>query len=169
MFPGFLGMLKQGLWGCSDLVWVWSAIHTHGLTFHVSLFIPSLVCLFLKRGADYNARDKNNKDPITIAVDNANADIVTLWVFESRETLKWHVKPYKTTFLTSPLSFRLRIAKMNKEMREMDGAFGQSGHSGGQGSGGVQGGTGGGLAHTRKSLQAIKNHISGWALGGQNV
>ncbi|XP_071388121.1 arf-GAP with coiled-coil, ANK repeat and PH domain-containing protein 1 [Centroberyx affinis] len=58
-----------------------------------------LVCLFLKRGADYNARDKNQKDPITIAVDNANADIVTL----------------------------LRIAKMNKEMREMDGAFGQSG------------------------------------------
>ncbi|XP_034532284.1 arf-GAP with coiled-coil, ANK repeat and PH domain-containing protein 1 [Notolabrus celidotus] len=58
-----------------------------------------LVCLFLKRGADYNAKDKNKKDPITIAVDNANADIVTL----------------------------LRIAKMNKEMREMDGAFGQSG------------------------------------------
>ncbi|TNM93817.1 hypothetical protein fugu_001993 [Takifugu bimaculatus] len=58
-----------------------------------------LVCLFLKRGADYNAKDKNQKDPITIAVDNANADIVTL----------------------------LRIAKMNKEMREMDGAFGQSG------------------------------------------
>ncbi|KAG8006161.1 Arf-GAP with coiled-coil, partial [Nibea albiflora] len=74
-----------------------------------------LVCLFLKRGADYNAKDKNQKDPITIAVDNANADIVTL----------------------------LRIAKMNKEMREMDGAFGQSGHSGGQGSGGLLGGTGG--------------------------
>ncbi|XP_059210933.1 arf-GAP with coiled-coil, ANK repeat and PH domain-containing protein 1 [Centropristis striata] len=58
-----------------------------------------LVCLFLKRGADYNAKDKNQKDPITIAVDTANADIVTL----------------------------LRIAKMNKEMREMDEAFGQSG------------------------------------------
>uniref|UniRef100_A0A3P9HD76 Arf-GAP with coiled-coil, ANK repeat and PH domain-containing protein n=1 Tax=Oryzias latipes TaxID=8090 RepID=A0A3P9HD76_ORYLA len=58
-----------------------------------------LVCLFLKRGADYNARDKNQKDPLSIAVDNANADIVTL----------------------------LRITKMNKEMREMDGAFGQSG------------------------------------------
>ncbi|XP_074518330.1 arf-GAP with coiled-coil, ANK repeat and PH domain-containing protein 1 [Halichoeres trimaculatus] len=57
-----------------------------------------LVCLFLKRGADYNAKDKNQKDPITISVDNANADIVTL----------------------------LRIAKMNKEMREMD-AFGPSG------------------------------------------
>uniref|UniRef100_A0A667ZE09 Arf-GAP with coiled-coil, ANK repeat and PH domain-containing protein n=1 Tax=Myripristis murdjan TaxID=586833 RepID=A0A667ZE09_9TELE len=55
-----------------------------------------LACLFLKRGADFNARDKNQKDPISIAVDNANADIVTL----------------------------LRIAKMNKEMREMDGAFG---------------------------------------------
>ncbi|KAM9717311.1 arf-GAP with coiled-coil, ANK repeat and PH domain-containing protein 1 isoform 2-T2 [Menidia menidia] len=58
-----------------------------------------LVCLFLKRGADYNAKDESQKDPITIAVDNANADIVTL----------------------------LRIAKMNKEMREMDGAFGQPG------------------------------------------
>uniref|UniRef100_A0A8C7CYS7 Arf-GAP with coiled-coil, ANK repeat and PH domain-containing protein n=1 Tax=Oncorhynchus kisutch TaxID=8019 RepID=A0A8C7CYS7_ONCKI len=58
-----------------------------------------LVCLFLKRGADYNARDHTQKDPITIAVETANADIVTL----------------------------LRIAKMNKEMREMDGAFGQPG------------------------------------------
>ncbi|XP_062305748.1 arf-GAP with coiled-coil, ANK repeat and PH domain-containing protein 1 [Osmerus eperlanus] len=58
-----------------------------------------LVCLFLKRGADYNARDKDQKDPITIAVDEANADIVTL----------------------------LRLHKMNKEMREMDGAFGQPG------------------------------------------
>ncbi|KAL0970296.1 hypothetical protein UPYG_G00240000 [Umbra pygmaea] len=67
-----------------------------------------LVCLFLKRGADYNARDNTEKDPITIAVETANADIVTL----------------------------LRIAKMNKEMREMDGAFGQSGHLGGHGVGG---------------------------------
>nr|XP_057923921.1 arf-GAP with coiled-coil, ANK repeat and PH domain-containing protein 1 isoform X2 [Doryrhamphus excisus] len=58
-----------------------------------------LVCLFLKRGADYNARDNNQKDPITIAVDSANADIVTL----------------------------LRIAKMNREMQEMDGALGKSG------------------------------------------
>ncbi|XP_072314604.1 arf-GAP with coiled-coil, ANK repeat and PH domain-containing protein 1 [Eucyclogobius newberryi] len=58
-----------------------------------------LVCLFLKRGADYNAKDKTQKDPITIAVENANADIVTL----------------------------LRIAKMNKEMLEMDEAFGHTG------------------------------------------
>ncbi|XP_051510097.1 arf-GAP with coiled-coil, ANK repeat and PH domain-containing protein 1-like isoform X2 [Myxocyprinus asiaticus] len=52
-----------------------------------------LVCLFLKRGADYNAKDIEEKDPISIAIDNANADIVTL----------------------------LRIAKMDREMREMDG------------------------------------------------
>ncbi|KAI4900436.1 hypothetical protein NFI96_033090, partial [Prochilodus magdalenae] len=66
-----------------------------------------LVCLFLKRGADYNAKDINQKDPITIAVESANADIVTL----------------------------LRIAKMNKEMREMDG-FAQSGQSEGCAGGG---------------------------------
>ncbi|CAL9694714.1 unnamed protein product [Knipowitschia caucasica] len=93
-----------------------------------------LVCLFLKRAADYNAKDKNQKDPITIAVDSANADIVTL----------------------------LRIAKMNKEMREMDEAFGHTGQSG------TGAGSGGGLGNTRKSLQAFKNHISGWAHGGQN-
>lgn len=54
---------------------------------------------------------------------------------------------------------------MNKEMREMDGAFGQSGHSEDRGSGEVLGGAGGGRG--RKSLQALKNHISGWALGGE--
>lgn len=37
-----------------------------------------LVCLFLKRGADYNKKDSNQKDPISIAVESANADIVTL-------------------------------------------------------------------------------------------
>lgn len=69
---------------------------------------PRLVCLFLKRGADYNAKDKNQKDPITIAVDNANADIVTLWVADSKEiqnpTLDWwtvapsyHCPPFQTS------------------------------------------------------------------------
>ncbi|RXN21660.1 arf-GAP with coiled- ANK repeat and PH domain-containing 1-like protein [Labeo rohita] len=96
-----------------------------------------LVCLFLKRGADYNAKDMDDKDPIGIAIDNANADIVTL----------------------------LRIAKMNKEMREMDGT--PSGHSEGQGSGGG-GGTGSVIGHTKKSFQTIKNHLSGRAPGGQN-
>uniref|UniRef100_A0A8C1TWE6 Arf-GAP with coiled-coil, ANK repeat and PH domain-containing protein n=1 Tax=Cyprinus carpio TaxID=7962 RepID=A0A8C1TWE6_CYPCA len=96
-----------------------------------------LVCLFLKRGADYNAKDIDDKDPIAIAIDNANADIVTL----------------------------LRIAKMNKEMREMDGT--PSGHSEGRGSGGG-GGTGSVIGHTKKSFQTIKNHLSGRAPGGQD-
>ncbi|XP_067898388.1 arf-GAP with coiled-coil, ANK repeat and PH domain-containing protein 2-like isoform X2 [Heterodontus francisci] len=56
------------------------------------------VCLFLKRGADQGALDEEMKDPLTIAVEAANADIVTL----------------------------LRLAKMNDEMRESEG-LGQSG------------------------------------------
>lgn len=82
-----------------------------------------LVCLFLKRGADYNAKDIEEKDPIGIAIDNANADIVTL----------------------------LRIAKMNKEMREMDGI--PSGHSEGRGSGGVGGGMGSVIGQTKKAFR----------------
>lgn len=38
----------------------------------------SLVCLFLKRGADINAVDAEGKDALTIAMELANADIVTL-------------------------------------------------------------------------------------------
>ncbi|XP_064418360.1 arf-GAP with coiled-coil, ANK repeat and PH domain-containing protein 2 [Latimeria chalumnae] len=57
------------------------------------------VCLFLKRGADQNAADAEGKTPISIAVDAANADIVTL----------------------------LRLAKMNEEMRESEGLYGQPG------------------------------------------
>ncbi|XP_067272491.1 arf-GAP with coiled-coil, ANK repeat and PH domain-containing protein 2 isoform X3 [Pseudorasbora parva] len=51
------------------------------------------VCLFLKRGANQNAADVENKTPLSIAVEAANADIVTL----------------------------LRLAKMNEEMRESEG------------------------------------------------
>ncbi|XP_018612688.2 arf-GAP with coiled-coil, ANK repeat and PH domain-containing protein 2-like isoform X3 [Scleropages formosus] len=57
------------------------------------------VCLFLKRGASQNAVDIDNKTPLAIAVEAANADIVTL----------------------------LRLAKMNDEMRESEGPYGQSG------------------------------------------
>ncbi|XP_066565334.1 arf-GAP with coiled-coil, ANK repeat and PH domain-containing protein 2 isoform X2 [Amia ocellicauda] len=57
------------------------------------------VCLFLKRGASQNAVDNDNNSPLTIAVDAANADIVTL----------------------------LRLAKMNDEMREAEGPYGQTG------------------------------------------
>nr|XP_060635851.1 arf-GAP with coiled-coil, ANK repeat and PH domain-containing protein 1 [Anolis sagrei ordinatus] len=37
-----------------------------------------LACLFLKRGANMNAVDSEGKDPLSIAIDLANADIVTL-------------------------------------------------------------------------------------------
>ncbi|TFJ95904.1 molecular chaperone protein [Platysternon megacephalum] len=37
-----------------------------------------LACLFLKRGANLNAVDAEGKDPLSIAIDTANADIVTL-------------------------------------------------------------------------------------------
>uniref|UniRef100_A0A8C7M1H1 Arf-GAP with coiled-coil, ANK repeat and PH domain-containing protein n=1 Tax=Oncorhynchus mykiss TaxID=8022 RepID=A0A8C7M1H1_ONCMY len=56
------------------------------------------VCLFLKRGANQNAADIEAKTPLSMAVDAANADIVTL----------------------------LRLAKMNEEMREAEGPYMQS-------------------------------------------
>ncbi|KAJ8278800.1 hypothetical protein COCON_G00058660 [Conger conger] len=58
------------------------------------------VCLFLKRGASQNAVDTQGRSPLSIAVEAANADIVTL----------------------------LRLAKMNEEMRESEGPYGQTGH-----------------------------------------
>ncbi|XP_062872247.1 arf-GAP with coiled-coil, ANK repeat and PH domain-containing protein 3 [Trichomycterus rosablanca] len=57
------------------------------------------VCLFLKRGATQNDGDDEGQDPLSIAVQTANADIVTL----------------------------LRLARMNEEMRESEGPFGQPG------------------------------------------
>lgn len=38
----------------------------------------SQVCLFLKRGANQKAADIEEKTPLSMAVDAANADIVTL-------------------------------------------------------------------------------------------
>uniref|UniRef100_A0A8C0VD04 Arf-GAP with coiled-coil, ANK repeat and PH domain-containing protein n=1 Tax=Cyanistes caeruleus TaxID=156563 RepID=A0A8C0VD04_CYACU len=57
------------------------------------------VCLFLKRGATQHTPDADGQDPLSIAVSAANADIVTL----------------------------LRLARMNEEMREAEGPFGQAG------------------------------------------
>ncbi|XP_039611678.1 arf-GAP with coiled-coil, ANK repeat and PH domain-containing protein 3 isoform X3 [Polypterus senegalus] len=57
------------------------------------------VCLFLKRGANQHDVDEDGQDPLSIAVEAANADIVTL----------------------------LRLARMNEEMRESEGPFGQPG------------------------------------------
>ncbi|XP_026879229.2 arf-GAP with coiled-coil, ANK repeat and PH domain-containing protein 2-like isoform X4 [Electrophorus electricus] len=57
------------------------------------------VCLFLKRGANQNASDIEDKTPLSIAVEAVNADIVTL----------------------------LRLAKMNEEMRESEGPYNATG------------------------------------------
>ncbi|XP_007943592.1 arf-GAP with coiled-coil, ANK repeat and PH domain-containing protein 3 [Orycteropus afer afer] len=57
------------------------------------------VCLFLKRGADQHALDHDQQDPLSIAVQAANADIVTL----------------------------LRLARMTEEMREAEAPPGQPG------------------------------------------
>nr|XP_055172532.1 arf-GAP with coiled-coil, ANK repeat and PH domain-containing protein 2 [Nyctereutes procyonoides] len=64
-----------------------------------AIFLNRQVCLFLKRGANQHATDEEGKDPLTIAVEAANADIVTL----------------------------LRLARMNEEMRESEGLYGQPG------------------------------------------
>lgn len=51
----------------------------HGVSQRLNLVILSrLACLFLKRGADLGARDSEGRDPLTIAMEAANADIVTL-------------------------------------------------------------------------------------------
>ncbi|XP_040120015.1 arf-GAP with coiled-coil, ANK repeat and PH domain-containing protein 3 isoform X1 [Oryx dammah] len=57
------------------------------------------VCLFLKRGADQHALDHAQQDALSIAVQEANADIVTL----------------------------LRLARMAEEMREAEAPSGQPG------------------------------------------
>lgn len=57
------------------------------------------VCLFLKRGASQAELDERGHDPLSIAVQAANADIVTL----------------------------LRLARMNEEMREAEPPLGQAG------------------------------------------
>lgn len=44
------------------------------------LCISRQVCLFLKRGAAQNDGDEDGQDPLSIAVQQANADIVTLYV-----------------------------------------------------------------------------------------
>lgn len=50
--------------------WVWS----------LCLLMFRQVCLFLKRGASQAEVDEQGHDPLSIAVQAANADIVTLWV-----------------------------------------------------------------------------------------
>lgn len=53
--------------------------HGRGPLHHATILgHTGLACLFLKRGADLGARDSEDKDPLTIAMETANADIVTL-------------------------------------------------------------------------------------------
>uniref|UniRef100_A0A452RI77 Arf-GAP with coiled-coil, ANK repeat and PH domain-containing protein n=1 Tax=Ursus americanus TaxID=9643 RepID=A0A452RI77_URSAM len=53
--------------------------HGRGPLHHATILgHTGLACLFLKRGADLGARDSEGKDPLTIAMETANADIVTL-------------------------------------------------------------------------------------------
>ncbi|XP_010725704.1 arf-GAP with coiled-coil, ANK repeat and PH domain-containing protein 1-like [Meleagris gallopavo] len=53
--------------------------HGRGPLHHATMLgHTGLVCLFLKRGADINAVDAEGKDALTIAMELANADIVTL-------------------------------------------------------------------------------------------
>lgn len=42
------------------------------------------VCLFLKRGATQADEDEDGRDPLSVAVQHANADIVTLCVSARR-------------------------------------------------------------------------------------
>ncbi|CAF91605.1 unnamed protein product, partial [Tetraodon nigroviridis] len=58
------------------------------------------VCLFLKRGAAQGDADQDGQDPLSVAVQQANADIVTLCV---------------------SVSVGLRLARMNEEMKESEG------------------------------------------------
>lgn len=48
------------------------------LSFPVFSLSHSIVCLLLKRGANLNLTDFSGSDPLSIAVNNTNADIVTL-------------------------------------------------------------------------------------------
>ncbi|XP_059936368.1 arf-GAP with coiled-coil, ANK repeat and PH domain-containing protein 1 isoform X2 [Mesoplodon densirostris] len=53
--------------------------HGRGPLHHATILgHTGLACLFLKRGADLGARDSEGRDPLVIAVETANADIVTL-------------------------------------------------------------------------------------------
>ncbi|XP_069474684.1 arf-GAP with coiled-coil, ANK repeat and PH domain-containing protein 2 isoform X2 [Ambystoma mexicanum] len=75
-------------------------LHGRGPLHHATVLgHTGQVCLFLKRGANQHAKDEEGKDPLTIAIEAANADIVTL----------------------------LRLARMNEEMRESEGFYGQPG------------------------------------------
>lgn len=83
------------------------------------------VCLFLKRGATQSKEDEDGQDPLSVAVQQANADIVTLCV--GVQQLGEGAGGAALTACLSALSVRLRLARMNEEMKEAEGALGQAG------------------------------------------
>lgn len=55
-----------------------SSVCIHDYIEFICLALYSQVCLFLKRGASQMEVDEQGHDPLSIAVQAANADIVTL-------------------------------------------------------------------------------------------
>ncbi|XP_010832718.1 PREDICTED: arf-GAP with coiled-coil, ANK repeat and PH domain-containing protein 2 [Bison bison bison] len=58
------------------------------------------VCLFLKRGANQHATDEEGKDPLSIAVEAANADIVTFFWYDIDCLKKSHFLKADKTYCT---------------------------------------------------------------------
>lgn len=71
--PPFLATQGRELWKCHH----WEEVLGGRLQLNLTVLFR-LACLFLKRGADLGARDIEGRDPLTIAMETANADIVTL-------------------------------------------------------------------------------------------
>ncbi len=105
------------------------------ITYHLTLCVlyacvHRQVCLFLKRGASQVEVDEDGQDPLSIAVQAANADIVTLWVKNFSSLCRFPqsaIAHESQCFCSLSLSVRLRLARMNEEMREADGPFRQPG------------------------------------------
>ncbi|KAM3910265.1 arf-GAP with coiled-coil, ANK repeat and PH domain-containing protein 1 [Leptodactylus fuscus] len=82
--PLIQAVLSDSLVACEFLLQNGASVnqvdkHGRGPLHHATLQgYTGLACLFLKRGADINAVDLDGKDVLSIAIEAANADIVTL-------------------------------------------------------------------------------------------
>ena len=71
------------------------------------------VCLLLKRGADLSSVNAAHEDALSIAINNANADIVTLYCQQILHLLLY----FNCRFYTFT---RLRLKKLKDEMKHED-------------------------------------------------